>query len=72
VYEAVSAAARDETWDAAVLDQVFEDFQACERDFRRAFEDFNRNFKSVLLKPFITRVASKADALIHRRKGTWA
>ena len=72
VYETVGAAARDESWDVAVLDEVFAAYQASERDFRRAFDDFNRNFKSVLLKPFITRMASKADALIHRRSETWA
>ena len=41
-YEQVSAAASDESWDAAVLDRVFEEYRASERGFRTAFEDYRR------------------------------
>ncbi|MGE2721084.1 sulfotransferase family protein [Mycolicibacterium celeriflavum] len=40
VYEALSAAARDEPWDRAGLDRVFEMYRASEYGFRTAFEDY--------------------------------
>jgi hypothetical protein len=40
VYEALSAAARDEPVDTAALDQVFVAYRACERAFRVALADF--------------------------------
>jgi hypothetical protein len=40
VYEALSAAARDEPVDTVALDEVFDAYRACERAFRVALEDF--------------------------------
>jgi hypothetical protein len=72
VYEALSAAARDEPLDAAVLDRVFEGYRASEHAFRTASENFRSNFNNVLLRPSILKMVGEALALANRRKGTWA
>jgi hypothetical protein len=72
VYEALSAAARDEPLDGAVLDQVFEQYRAGEHAFRTAAENFRNNFKNPLLRPSVLRVVGEALAIANRRKGTWA
>ena len=41
-YDAMSAAARDESCDEAVLDRVFEAYRVSERGFRTAFEGAHR------------------------------
>lgn len=46
VHEALGAAARDEPWDASVLDRVFESYGASERVFQTAFEDFREDFRN--------------------------
>ncbi|MGY4711364.1 sulfotransferase family protein [Mycolicibacterium sp. CBM1] len=73
VYEALAAAARDETFDESELDRVFETYGASERGFRQAFNDFRR-YRNVdrLMPPFIVKVGLETLALVHRRKGTWA
>ena len=40
VYEALSAAARDDPWDQSALDGVFEAYRASEHGFRTALEDY--------------------------------
>jgi hypothetical protein len=72
VYEALCAAARDEPWDEAVLDRVFDAYRANEYAFRTALENFRRNFNNPLLRPGVMRVVGGALALANRRKGTWA
>lgn len=49
VYEALSAAARDEPVDIAALDEVFDAYRACERAFRVALEDFTGRRDSIPL-----------------------
>jgi len=72
-YEALRAAARDEPWDASVLDRVFEEYRATEHGFRTALDDFHGHFGL----PY--RISRKfmgplfeAVALAHGRRGTWA
>lgn len=72
VYEALSAAARDEPWDDSALDSVFEAFRASEHTFRTASENFRRNFSNPLLRPSILKVVGEVLAIAHRRRGTWA
>lgn len=73
VYEALSAAARDEPWDEAVLDRVYDAYHAGERGFRTAFEDFDRYRKlNRLMRPSVMRLSLELLALVHRRRGTWA
>lgn len=72
VYEALSAAARDEPWDEAVLDGVFEAYRASEHAFRTASENFRDNFKNPLLRPSFLRVVGEVLAIANRRKGSWA
>lgn len=73
VYDALSAAARDEPLDQSALDRVFEGYRASERDFRAVFEGFqrlekmNRNFQ-----PSVMKMLSKARAVASRRRGTRA
>lgn len=73
VYEALSAAARDEPVDTAAMDGVFAAYSASERGFRKAFEN-SRRYRNLdrLLPPFIVKLGLEALALLHRRKGTWA
>jgi hypothetical protein len=72
-YAALRAAARDESWDEAELDRVFNEFQTSEHGFRTAIEDFHGHFNVFyrfsrkFMKPIYGTVA-----LAHRRKGTWA
>ncbi|MUL82889.1 sulfotransferase family protein [Mycobacterium sp. CBMA247] len=72
-YDALSAAARDEPWDEAALDHVFEGYQASEHGFRTAIEDFRGQFSRryrfsrAFMKPVYEGVA-----LVHGRRGTWA
>jgi hypothetical protein len=75
VYEALTAAARDETWDEPALDRVFEAYRASEHDFRIALEDFRGHSNSAvirLLRPSIMKPIVELVAMAHRRRGTWA
>lgn len=75
VYEALSAAARDETLDESALDCIFDAYRASERGFRTAYEDFYGRFNSVqarLLRPSVIRLYGRVMAIAHRRKGSWA
>ena len=73
VYEALSAAARDEPWDQSELDRVAEAYGACERGFRMAFDDYQRYRRlNRFMPPFMVKMGLEALAMAHRRKGTWA
>lgn len=73
VYEALGAAARDEDWDAAVLDRVFDAYRASERGFRTAFDDSRRYLRvNWFVPPAVVKLALEVRALAHRRSGTWA
>jgi hypothetical protein len=72
VYEALRAAARDEPWDGAALDRVFEAYRASEHGFRTAFQDFHRFHKRYRFLRPITRPFLEVVAMAHRRRGTWA
>ena len=58
VYTALSAAARDQPLDTALLDDVFNSFRASERAFRIALDDYRTRFASTEIKrlPNITRL----------------
>jgi hypothetical protein len=73
VYEALSAASRDQPWDETELDRVFEAYGASERGFRRALED-SRRYQNMnrFLRPSVVKLSLGVLALAHRRKGTWA
>jgi hypothetical protein len=73
VYEALSAAARDEPFDEAALDRVFAAYRASERGFRTAFKDFDRYRRlNRLMLPSIVKLSLELRAMAHRRRGTWA
>jgi hypothetical protein len=72
VYEAVGAAACDESWDGSALDRVFEAYRASEHDFRKAFKDYRRFHKRRLVPPSIDRLGLEILAMAHRRRGAWA
>lgn len=72
-YHALRAAARDEPWDEAVLDRVFEAYRASEHSFRIAFEEFHRlNKSNRAIRPAMLKLGLEVLAIAHRRKGTWA
>ncbi|OBG84438.1 hypothetical protein A5699_26965 [Mycobacterium sp. E802] len=73
VYDALSAASRDEQWDPSALDRVFEAYRGTERGFRMAFENFQR-FEKVnrFFRPSVAKAVYEIRALSHRRRGTWA
>jgi len=73
VHAAMSAAARDEPWDASELDRVFESYQASEEGFRTAFDGYRR-YRNMnrFLHPSLVKLGLGALALAHRRRGTWA
>ncbi|BBZ13042.1 hypothetical protein MBRA_32370 [Mycobacterium branderi] len=73
VYEALCAAARDEAWDESALDRVFDAYQASERGFRTAAEDFHRLHRfNWLVRPTILNLLYEVLAIAHRRRGPWA
>ncbi|VEG55265.1 Uncharacterised protein [Mycolicibacterium aurum] len=73
VYAELTAAACDEPWDQAVLDRVFDAYEASERGFRTAIEDSQRyrNLNRLML-PSLVKVGLELLALAHLRRGTWA
>lgn len=72
VYEAMSAAARDEAWDESALDQVFGAYRLAEHSFRTAFEDFHDHFSGLLFRPVIMKAILEGFAIVNRRRATWA
>ncbi|MGV0742793.1 sulfotransferase family protein [Mycolicibacterium sp. XJ870] len=73
VYECLCAAARDEPWDQAALDQVFEAYRATTQGFQPVFEDFHRLRKfNRLFPPSIIKLNYEVLAMVNRRRGTWA
>jgi hypothetical protein len=73
VYDALSAAARDEHWDQDALDRVFEAYENGERDFRAVFEGFQRLDKmNRFFRPSVMKMLFEVRAIAHRRRGTWA
>ena len=72
-YEALSAAARDEAWDEAALDRVFEAYRASERGFRTMSEDYHRSRKLYRRIPIsMVKLFIEARAVAHRGDETWA
>ncbi|OSC29678.1 sulfotransferase family protein [Mycobacterium vulneris] len=75
VHEAFREAAQDDPLDMSTLDRVFASYRESERDFRKAFEDFDGLSNSVLfriLRPAVARPVMEAFAMAHRHRGTWA
>ncbi|OBG17994.1 hypothetical protein A5765_05125 [Mycolicibacterium celeriflavum] len=73
VYDALCAAARDESPDQAALDRVYEEYRDNEIGFRTAFEDFRRLRKfNWLVRPSVVTFIYEALAIAHRRRGPWA
>ncbi|MGE2727296.1 sulfotransferase family protein [Mycolicibacterium pulveris] len=73
VYETLSAASRDEPWDEAELDRVFEAYRVSERGFRAVFTDVRRYHNLTRLMPLpLVKLGLSGLALVHRRRGTWA
>lgn len=72
VYRELHAAAQDELLSVGALDRVLAEYQASERGFRTAFDDFHRLFN---MRYRFTRVFMKpiygSRALAHGRRGTW-
>ena len=72
VFEALTAATRDEAWERSVLDRVFEAYRASER-LRTAFEEFDRFHRiNRLSLPSLLKLFLGTVAIAHRRRGTWA
>jgi hypothetical protein len=73
VYDALCAATRDEPWDDAALDRVYEGYRATERGFRALFENSERLHKiHRLMPPSFLKLRNEIVALMNRRSGTWA
>jgi hypothetical protein len=73
VYAALHAAARDDSWDTADLDRVYEAYRISESGFRTALDDYRR-YQNLnrLMPPLAIKWSLAALALAHRRRGTWA
>lgn len=77
VYGVLAMAARDdvrdEEWERAELDRVYESYRAAERGFRTALAGYGR-YRNLnwLLAPTVVRSALGIMAIAHRRRGTWA
>ena len=71
-YGVVSAAARDEHWDSAALDRVFDAYRASESGFRTAMKDWRR-YRNVnwFLWPPLVKVTLEVLAKVRRRDQTW-
>jgi hypothetical protein len=75
VYEVIHAAARDEPWDAATLDRIYEAYRLTEVDFRIAFEEYRTQTNSMMrrvFRPSVVKPLHAAVAMAHGRKGPWA
>jgi hypothetical protein len=72
-YDALCQAARDEPWDQAALDHVYETYRASERGFRAAFENGHRLHKiHRFMPPSFLKFRNGVVAMLNRRSGTWA
>jgi len=74
-YDALCAAARDDSLDLGALDGIFEAYQASEHDFRTVFQDSRDRSNSVqsrILRPAGVKPMIELMAMVHRRRGTWA
>lgn len=75
VYATMGAAARDEPLDTSTMDRVFEAYRASERDFRKALDN-SRGYTDSLLnkvaRPSLVKPIIELQAIMHRRKGSWA
>lgn len=70
-YQAVGAAARDESCDLAALDRVYEQYRAGERGFRLAFDGYRRyRHLSWLMPSGVVRLGLRALPLAQRRHRT--
>lgn len=73
VYDALSAAARDEPLDRSGLDRIYAAYRTGEQGFRAVFENSNRLHKlNRFIRPSILKLRYEAVAMAHRRRGTWA
>lgn len=73
VYDALCAAARDESCDQAALDRVYEQYRDYEYGFRTAIADFHRLHKfNWLIRPSAVSFIYEVLAIAHRRRGPWA
>lgn len=73
VYESLRLASRDEPWDEAALDRVFEEYRVSEQGFRTVLDDFRGQFSlPYRFSRTFMRPLFEAVALAHGRKGTWA
>nr|WP_066897351.1 hypothetical protein [Mycolicibacterium houstonense] len=73
VYDALSAAARDEPLDRSLLDRIYAAYRTGEQGFRAVFENSNRLHKlNRFIRPSILKLRYEAVAMAHRRRGTWA
>lgn len=73
VYDALCAATRDETWDQAAVDRVYEQYRASERGFRALYENSEQLHKiHRLMPPAFLKLRNEIVAMINRRSGTWA
>jgi hypothetical protein len=73
VYDALSAAARDEPVDQVELDRVYAAYRASEQGFRSVFENSVRlNKLNRFVRPSLLKFRYEAVALANRRRGTWA
>ncbi|WP_308205272.1 sulfotransferase family protein [Mycolicibacterium frederiksbergense] len=72
-YRTLSAAARDEPWDQAELDRIFEGYRSAEHGFRTAITDFRGQFsRRYRFSRAFMKPVYEAVALAHGRRGTWA
>lgn len=73
VDETMHAAAREEEWDQAALDRVYDAYRLCAQGFGAVFENYQRLYKiNKLIRPSILKFRHEVVALAHRRRGTWA
>ena len=73
VDDALRAAGRDEPWDQAALDRVYEAYRASERGYRAVFDNSHRLHKlHRFMPPRFLKLRNEVVAIINRRSGTWA
>jgi hypothetical protein len=75
VYAQIHAASRDEPWDEATMDRIYEAYRAYELDFRTALEEFRSQTNSMMrrvFRPSVVKPLHAAVAMAHGRKGPWA
>jgi hypothetical protein len=73
VDETLRTAARDEAFDQAELDRVYDAYRTSEQGFRATFEDYQRLYKiNRFIQPSLLNLRHEIVAIAHRRRGTWA